>query len=93
MLKNIICRYDEYRKDDRGRWVRVIESSILVDSAIIQSMVDAGYYFSKQGGVQEINMFFSKRFGMQVRDITCISACGTVRKKYIFSYKNAREVV
>lgn len=86
---NISCKYMEYEKGN-DKWNLKVESTTKVDSSYIQSILDAGYYFTSMGGTQEIDMKYSRRFGMQVSKITCISSCGVVKKVLMFDYSSAK---
>lgn len=90
-IYDILCEYLEYRRNGAS-WELRVSSKVMVDSTFIQNMIEAGYYFTSMGGVQEVDMKKNRRFGMQVSSITCVSFCGEIKKKFSFNYNNAKSI-
>lgn len=90
-ITNILCDYVEYRKEG-DIWSLTNKSSVFTDSNFISNMLESNKYFTSMGGTQDIDFKKNRRFGMQVSKITCISFCGKVRKEFVFSYNNAKQL-
>ena len=90
-IYNILCNCVEYKKNNDD-WSFAGKSNSYVDSCFIRNMLEANNYFVSLGGSQDIDFKRTRRLGMQVSKITCISFCGDVKKEFSFSYDNAKQL-
>lgn len=92
MLSNIGCRYKEY-KGINNNWILEKSIKTTANSSIINSMIEASNFFTKNGGIINIHYKSTKKFNLQVSKIECISHDRTTKKEYIFSYYKARYIM
>lgn len=91
MIVNIVCTCIEYLRNGKS-WIMNGKETFVTSSQMIQSMVSSQVYFQKMGGKAYTSYKDIRSIGTVVDGIDCTSACGSVRRVYLFDYRRAEVI-